>query len=384
MPERSVQCTGLFVLCYTLAMEEYISDYKNGLLQVSASLHHYYGLTCEYQDDPDVSHWLSSHAFRCVIVVLVDGMGSRLLQKYGSDLSITKQMKKECMTVFPPTTSAATTALLTGKSPAENGWLGWNQYFSEVDDNIILFLDKAQYSSRKYPGFTEKTLPVTTILDQLHDRNIPCDSIWPSFGHHGCASFHEQCQLAAKLCHQSDLRFLYVYWDGFDSWLHEHGPSHPDIGRQLAMINDDILMLEKMVGEDTGVLVIADHGQIDCTIYEMQKDEELMAMFRHMPALEARACAFYIKPGLEKQFEALFHQRFGEKFLLLPKSEILSREIFGPGIPHPRFSEFIGDYLAIALTPLSLTAKSSHFLGQHAGAMVDEAMIPVILSGESV
>ena len=121
MPERSVQCTGLFVLCYTLAMEEYISDYKNGLLQVSASLHHYYGLTCEYQDDPDVSHWLSSHAFRCVIVVLVDGMGSRLLQKYGSDLSITKQMKKECMTVFPPTTSAATTALLTGKRRAENG-----------------------------------------------------------------------------------------------------------------------------------------------------------------------------------------------------------------------------------------------------------------------
>ncbi|MDD6229193.1 MAG: alkaline phosphatase family protein, partial [Lactimicrobium massiliense] len=229
-----------------------------------------------------------------------------------------------------------------------------------------------------------KTLPVTTILDQLAKAQICADSIWPMFGHNPCASLHEQCLLAAKLSHQSDLRFLYVYWDGFDSWLHEHGPSHPDTGRQLAMINDDILVLEKMVDEDTGVLVIADHGQIDCTIYEMQKDPELMAMFRHMPALEARACAFYIRPGLEKSFEDLFHTRFGGKFLLLRKEKILSREIFGPGIPHLRLPEFIGDYLAIARTPLCLTAKTSHFHGQHAGAMADEAMIPVILSGESV
>ncbi|MEE8807247.1 MAG: alkaline phosphatase family protein [Lactimicrobium sp.] len=365
-------------------MEEYITDYKTGLLQISSALFHYYGLSCEYEQDKDVSAWLTSHAFRCVIVVLVDGMGSRILQKYGSDLAITKQMKKECMTVFPPTTSAATTSLLTGKSPAENGWLGWNQYFRELDDNVILFLDKSQYSSRKYHGFVQKTLPVTTILDRLKEKNIPCDSIWPSFGHNPCASLHEQCQLAAKLSHQPDLRFLYVYWDGFDSWLHEHGPSHPDTHRQLAMINEDILMLEKMVDEDTGVLVLADHGQVDCTIYELQKDEELMAMFRHMPALEARACAFYLKPGLEDAFVHLFHERFGDKFLLLSKDEILSREIFGPGIPHPRLSEFIGDYLAIARTPLCLTAKTSHFHGQHAGAMVDEVMIPVILSGESV
>ena len=32
---------------------------------------------------------------------------------------------------FPPTTSAATTAFLTGKYPIETGWMSWTQYFEE-------------------------------------------------------------------------------------------------------------------------------------------------------------------------------------------------------------------------------------------------------------
>jgi len=63
-------------------------------------------------------------------------------------------------------------------------------------------------------------------------------------------------------------------------------------------------------------------------------------------------------------------------------SQILKTKLFGNRENHPRFEEFIGDYLAIAKSDLALyynETESSYPLGQHAGMCEDELMIPVIV-----
>ncbi|MGI6003772.1 MAG: DNA-3-methyladenine glycosylase I [Lachnospiraceae bacterium] len=356
------------------------TDYKKGMLQISSALREYYGLPYEYEPDALVKNWLERGHFRCVIALLVDAMGSRILDEHlRPDAFLNRFRADDTLTVFPPTTSAATISFLSGRSPAENGWLGWNQYFKELDDHVILFYGKSQYGSGRYPDYAADHLPVRRIYEELGSRGIRADSVWPSFGKYGCGSIDELCMKTCELAHVPDMRFIYAYWDQLDSYMHEHGPGDAGTDAQLAHIND---VIEKMSGQlpaDTGLLVLADHGQVDCVTKYLEDDEELCDCFRHAPALEPRVIAFYIKDGRKRDFQRIFRAHYGDSFELLSHRQVVQKQVFGPGRPHPRFEEFIGDYLAIAKTPLSLNYHRAPMAGNHAGEMEAEVMIPVIL-----
>lgn len=357
------------------------TDYESGLLQVSAAIHNYYGIDTGYCADETVSAWLKDHGFRCLIVLLVDAMGSFILNALlDRDTFLHQYKSKSVMTVFPPTTTAATTSLLTGKSPAENGWIGWNQYFDELDDEVILFLEQSYYGKNQYPGFIRKKLPVTWIMDKLRLRGIHAESVWPSFGKENpCHTFAELCDKTRELSYRQDVRFIYAYWDGFDDLMHMNGTKAPVVHKTLRHIDEEITHMAYNLPEDTGLLVLADHGMTDITTYDISTDKELCATFRHKPALEQRATAFYIREDRFSQFEELFAKRFGTAFTLLRQQEVLHNKVFGPGIMERHVPQFAGDYLAIANTPLSFTYGKKPMKAHHAGGMADEVMIPLIL-----
>jgi predicted AlkP superfamily pyrophosphatase or phosphodiesterase len=165
------------------------------------SLRQYYDLETYHDTDSDLDAWLKEKRPRCVIALLIDAMGTSVMAKHLSKEGFFyTHLKKEMTTVFPPTTSAATTAFRTGKSPAENGWLGWNQYFKEVDDNVILFLEKSQYTDASYPGFIDKALPMKKDLVQdLREHHVQSDSAWPGWGkEHPSSTYQELLNNALK------------------------------------------------------------------------------------------------------------------------------------------------------------------------------------------
>ena len=114
-------------------------------------------------------------------------------------------------------------------------------------------------------------------------------------------------------------------------------------------------------------------------VFDLAKDKELCALFRHKPALEPRAAAFYIREEKLSRFEALFHERFGNAFELLRQQDVIQQRVFGPGIMERHLAEFTGDYLAVANTPLSFTYGKKAMKAHHAGGMEEELMIPLIL-----
>ncbi len=92
--------------------------------------------------------------------------------------------------------------------------------------------------------------------------------------------------------------------------------------------------------------------------------------------------AFFIRKGKEKEFEKKFKETFEKDYILLSKTQILESKLFGSHNNHPRFEEFIGDYLAIAKSDMVLIyreGKDYFYPGQHAGICDDELMIPVIV-----
>ena len=354
-------------------------DHKNSILQISGSLYRYFGMDKGHGSDKDLDAWLIEKDPRCIITVLIDAMGTSILKKHlAEDSFLRSHMMKEVSTVFPPTTAAATTAFFTGLSPMETGWLGWQEYFPEKDDNLILFFDQGQFTSIQYEkGFVKEKLPVTRIYEALNSIGIKADTVWPAWSdHNGCESFDELLDTAKLLSREN--RFLYVYWDELDTLMHKHGTKADEVHQAVCSYDEKLQAFADGLDDDTALLIIADHSQIDVRDYDLSKDEEMCALMEHLPALEPRTAAFFIKDGCHKRFEQLFHERFRDDFILLNKQEVIESHLFGEGKAHERFEELIGDYVGIAVGDLRL-GWNKPAKGDHAGFVKEERMIPLIL-----
>ena len=90
----------------------------------------------------------------------------------------------------------------------------------------------------------------------------------------------------------------------------------------------------------------------------------------------------FIKDGYHEQFVTEFNKEFGDSFLLLSKEEVKRQKFFGPGREHPYFDGMLGDYLAVAISDLSIfntQEEKEKFVGVHAGLTKEEMEIPLIV-----
>ena len=227
------------------------SGFYGQTLKVSGSLRKHCGLPVYHDTDETVDLWLQSNQIDKVVVLLIDAMGTSVVQKHlNDDAFLRKYMVKSITSVFPPTTTASTTSIRTGKTPAENGWLGWNQYFHEVDDNIILFLNRGQYSHMAYPYVVSKALPVVFTEDELGDTG---DSIWPGWSvHNPCQTFEDMWKKIISISLHENRKYVYAYWDQFDTWMHRNGPSDVSTGEKLREINAVCEVCTTASGRDGG------------------------------------------------------------------------------------------------------------------------------------
>lgn len=358
-------------------------DAYGDIVSVSNSIRKYYGLTLLHDSDSDLDQWLQEKKPYRIIVLLIDAMGESVIHKHlkESDFFISHEFKS-ITTVFPPTTSAATTSLRTGMYPCETGWLGWDQYFKEKDDEIILFLNRSQYHRNTfYPNFSYQTLPPQFIGKQLQDAGIGFDSVWPEWGKdHPSKSYSDMMKNILKVSRQKDTRCIYAYWDALDTFMHIHGPSSEQTGFMVRQIERETKEMASHLSEDTALLVIADHSQIDIKQRDITKEKDLISCFRHEPSLEPRTMAFYIWKDKRKQFEDTFHSLFDGQYHLYTKEEVIEGHFFGKGKEHKRFKEFTGDYLGVAENDMQLAYRIAlNKKGDHAGRLKAEAMIPLIL-----
>ena len=352
--------------------------YDEGLLQLSNAIRQFYGLDTYHDPDVKVSSWLQKHDFKTLIVLLIDGMGSRIIKQHlDRDSFLMKNMAKEMPTVFPPTTTAATTAFLTGKSPKETAWLGWSQYFKEMDDTIVLFRNVGLYNNKPYPDHSYQALKITTLMDELAAKGITYDEVYPSWGKNGTDDLKQFVDNVLKAA-AAKPAFIYGYFDQLDACMHEHGPSSAICAAMMQDVDRCLKQLADALDKDCGLLIIADHGQIDVKAKILDDYPDILACLKRKPSIEARCISFDVKDDHHEAFEKAFRRHFNEDFALLSHEEAIRMNIFGIGQAHERFEEFIGDYLAIGCTDVSLFPFDRKDKGDHAGSKEKEIMIPLI------
>ena len=368
-------------------------DYSNSIVNISCSVLKYFNVKDVRHDSLKcLDDILAQRKPRNIVLMLFDAMGVSIIERYLSKDSFTRSHVLCPLTsTFPPTTVAATTAVNTGLTPLETGWLGWITYFKEVDSNVVTFFNTFQGTDRKaadYP-LAYSLMPYKSLSRQIMDVNpdVGCCAVspWPVNVMDKTVvskSIRQSCDTVAELCSQEGRHFIYSYWDNPDYSMHEYGVD--DVGHIspiLKEIDENLEALSARLGDDTLALVFADHSQINSKWCFMNDYPDLYDMVLRRHSIETRAATYFVKPGMKDAFAKRFKDCFGDHFILMTHDEFLSSGLLGSGVPHPRTAGFVGDFTAIATDEYCLEDERTDDVlkGIHAGLTEEEMMVPLIV-----
>lgn len=358
-------------------------DYKNSILNVSNSLINYYNVPPHHDTHPFLDGYLNEK-YDHIIYLLMDGLGTNVIKKHlNKSDALYKYMQKEITSVFPPTTVAATNAVLSAKSPIETGYLGWVQYFPKEDTNLIVFKGLDFYTDEKFGDLRFKYLEYPSILKQIssYAPHVKTKQFMPSVVEKdGGNSFKEQVDRVLMFTHNNDETFSYVYWIEPDLSQHIEGTDSKTISLLLEDLNQSFTSLISNLPKNTLVVGIADHGLTNVKSINLNNYKDITSLLIRKTSLEPRAINFFVKPGKHDIFKAHFNGYFDDNFDLYTKQELLESGLLGPGKKHDMVDHFLGDYIGIATGEymFSITDKKV-YKGHHAGLTKDEMMVPLIV-----
>ena len=356
-------------------------EYKNTLVNFSSSIMKYYGSPVEYPTHA-LTDYLLSKKYRHVAVILLDGLGYNIVEENASNGSILKTHQiMKLNSVYPPTTAAATTSLLTGKAPIETGWLGWHEYLSEDDPSVVLFKNEIYKTGEAFEKYqVEDKIGVEKFYNKV--KRAQTYTIYPSWSKENPVnSFDEALLKLNENLNKDEANFTYLYWDEPDKSIHEYGTSSPVIKFLLQDYEAKIRDFGENLPDNSIVFVLADHGLIDCELFDINDYPLFKDTLRKDISGEARFTSFYLKDGKEKEFEDLFVENFGEHFNLYKRDELIKSKLCGINKPHELVNIVLGDYVAIAKSNYAFVdgIKEDTFKAFHAGFTKDELEVPVIM-----
>ena len=362
-------------------------DYKNNILNISATLADYLGIENSYPKLDIIQKRLNKH-YKNVIFIIFDAMGYYNLKNHLSEDDIlVRNTKTKITSVFPSTTTNATTTMMSLSYPGEHCWLGWSLYFKEIDACVDIFLNKLS-GQNKYleKDFVFNLMPYDSYYNQKPDNDISVYTLFPEFvetgvsqnhySYNGIADMFAQLNAINRTCER---KMIYVYCNEPDQTMHQCGATSQTAGKLIKDINNRVTVLHNQI-EDTLIIITADHGQIDVTDYiALYQDRELNNYLNRPLAMETRATAISVDPMQEKTFERFFNGKYGEHSLY-KTSDLISTGVFGPTLRR-RARDFLGHFIAVPKqnSGFLLHKATLPYPGNHGGLTPEEMYVPLIL-----
>lgn len=330
-------------------------------------------------------------SYKNVVVLLMDAMGISILEKHlEPEGFLRSHLQGQYSSVFPPTTVAATTSVLSGLYPNEHGWLGWDIYYPELDKNVTVFTNTEQVTEDENKNIKEivpaadfhvgfKYTPYKNIIEKINEAGGNAYASMP-FMEPFPQDLDSIFARVEDLCNKPEKKFIYAYWNEPDQTIHLTGPDSKET-------HDLMIELEKKIEDlasklsDTLLLITADHSQIACTNYCLMDYPEILKCLVRLPSIEPRTLSFWVKDEYKELFPEIFRKEFGDKFWVATREEVVEQKLFGIGKDHELFEDMLGDYIAISVSDAAifLTHKEMELMpGGHAGLTKEEMEIPLI------
>ena len=361
------------------------NNYNECITNLACSIRKYFNLEYKHNTLPYIDELLEIKKPDNVVLILFDGMGSNILTRaLDENAFFIKNRIKDITTVFPATTTAATTSIQTGLNPVEHGWLAWNTYIKPIDKIITMFLNCEKGAENiqvpEYLELRKNELKTHTIVDDIKEKGIDkAYSLFP-FGLEPYHGLNDMLEKIETIVSQDGKKFIYAYDDEPDHTMHLVGTDTKEAIKLIQERNDKVESLAAKV-ENTMIIVVADHGHKNIDNIHLNDYPTIKNMLERSTSNEPRSCMFKVKKEYLNIFPEEFNRLFGNDFKLYTKQDVIDSKLYGDGIPNPLFEDALGDYLAIAydsnkaiLDDGDMALKSTH-----AGYSDDEIYIPIIV-----
>lgn len=380
-----------------------LPDYDRCLVNLSNSILKKFGAETTAKTLPLADRVLAG-TYRNVVLLLLDAMGTAILEKHLDGNGFFRiHLAGSLDSVYPPTTVAATTSVLSGLYPNEHGWLGWDVYYPQLDRNVTVFTNHEQIREKegavpdgKERKWTEQSLeeclpaaefnaafqytPYKNIIEKIREAG---GTAWPvtPFMPPYPGTMEAILERVGELCNAPGEKFIYAYWNEPDQTMHRTGTCSRETH---AVITD----LERRIGQtvsglsDALFLITADHGHMDSRNLCLLDYPEITECLLRRPSIEPRTLNLFVKETCRESFPGIFRKYFGDTFLLLTREEVLREKVFGPGKNRDGLAGMIGDYVALAVSDTSVFnthLEAQEMPGGHAGLTREEMRVPLIV-----
>ncbi len=339
---------------------------------------------------------------RSAIVVVIDGLGAaNLAARAGHGRFLTSVMRKKdvARSVFPTTTAAALTSLMTGSDPGAHGIVGYRVRVPEtgvVSNQLTGWesdgLDPAAWQRRPTLFETAASVGVEGFVvsraEYRHSGFTRAAFRGSTFD--SAASFTDRLALALEYAAASENRLVYAYGPDLDSAGHRYGWQSDEWIAALEDADAAVRSLASALPSDIGVLVTADHGMVDVprTGHILLREGDALVDGVAAIAGEPRMLHLYAEP--DQAVGVLERWRASEsgRSWVFARDEAIAAGLFGDVDPEVR--DRIGDVLVAARGRVAyyddrLTDKASQrMIGQHGSLTSDERIVPLIRLGAYV
>ncbi len=338
-------------------------------------------------------------AARSAIMFVVDGLGAIQLRSHRGHARFLSQAggkKQVARTVFPSTTAAALSTILTGAWPGQHGLVGYRVRDPE-QDLLVNQLDGYEKDGLD-PDTWQRS---ATIFEQAVRRGLTPYAVGMSkYRSTGLTralmrgaeyvaedDLAQRVRVAIALAEQSDGVFVYCYLPELDQTGHKYGVDS-DRWRSTLESIDGALHAAGKLSNRVGAVVTSDHGMIDVPRTRhvlLQDSDPRLGGVRHIGG-EPRMLHLYVEPGIDPRQVADSWRELSEGTAeVSTRDEAIAAGLFGDVADHVRGR--IGDVLVAARGLWAFyddrleEKRAQLMIGQHGSTTPEETIVPLIRLG---
>jgi hypothetical protein len=325
------------------------------------------------------------------VILLIDGLGWRLLQDYRDHAPcLAAAAGGSIASVFPTTTPSALGSLGTGMLPGGHGLVGASFMLPETEQVLSPLQwkgDPLPLAVQPEPTIFEiaarSGIAVTTIGPASYEKSGLTKAVLRGPRYRAAEDVAGRVQGLQEASSGAGRTLTYVYWAEVDRVGHGSGVGSKEwlaaVGRADALTAG----LRDMLPNDSAMIVTADHGMVNCPPSSRIAIESHVDLVADVLAIagEPRVRHLYMRPMHVTAVLDRWRARLGERARVITRAEILAEGLYGP--TEPEMAERIGDIVVVAQGDTSLTstrdARASSLIGQHGAMTADEWEIPALM-----
>ncbi|AQA05410.1 alkaline phosphatase family protein [Mycobacterium sp. MS1601] len=333
-------------------------------------------------------------------VLLIDGLGADLLDRYASDAPTMAALRGPSLQVgFPSTTAAGLAAVGTGQRSGQHGMVGYS--FLMPGTGVINAL---RWRPHPWGGdlreelSPEEAQPLPTTFEQGSAAGVAVSVISAAeFSGSGLTravlrggryvGVHALGDLAAAVTQVIDERgFCYGYHADLDLVGHLHGPGSRAWRLQLRQVDRLVESVVEALPPGGLVAVVADHGMITVDADQLLDIDATPELLAGVDAIggEPRARHVYVRDGAASDVLDTWISTVGDRAWVASREQAIAAGWFGPQVSD-RVRARIGDVVAAARQSAVLVRRTvepleSALVGQHGSLTSAEQRVPLLLA----